>query len=181
VRSLNALENSGEFSLWFYEWFYACIHYVDQFLWITNPVSGDLTSPSVQCIKTLHSIVCYFVVNTCLYILVVAIHLSQHFRKKRRYSKRKMQNSGQGKCIHCSNQCQPKKYDKVGYDKDMESLKAELSKDSNDQCDSTITNFFNLTHEQSRWQSLVRITSILGNSNGYDTHIFISYLFYYEP
>jgi len=35
---------------------------------------------------------------------------------------------------------------------DMESLKAELFKDHNDQCDSTIMNLLNLTHEQRRLQ-----------------------------
>jgi len=99
-------------------------------------------------------------------------YLSQHFRNKRRFSEDIKKQSC--KIVAKENASivatgiaesqKPKKYDKVGYDRDMLSLKAELAKDSHDQCDATIRSLLSLTHEQRRLQingCLVRITSLL--------------------
>jgi len=129
-------------------------------------------------------------------------YLSHHFRNKKRYSNEIKKESckivaKENASIVATSVNQRSIYDKVGYDRDMESLKAELSKDPNDQCDSTITNVLNLTHEQRHLQindCLVRITSILDDFPFfrelkwvwyiilyyYSIFLSVSYLFYYE-
>ena len=100
-------------------------------------------------------------------------YLSQSFRNKRRSSDPIKKPA---KIVAKENACimttganvteKPRKYDKLGYDRDMISLNQELNKPKNDQCVTTIKNLLQLTHEQRRLKingCLIRTTSILND------------------
>ena len=102
-------------------------------------------------------------------------YLSQSFRNKRRYSepikKPSSKIAAKENAVMVATEAtvqKPRKYDKVGYDRDMKSLSKEIVKEDRNQCDIciTINNLLSLTHEQRRLLincCLIRMTDILAD------------------